>query len=252
MSAKAKWLSRMYCVDSWWHYSWIFSLHERRVRTLLETNLLELNNSHDSKHVPVRVLDVGCGPRKSMRETILYAGADYVGVDIYPAPDHLMFNGKDLPFESQSFDIVICMEVLEHAELWEELLADIFRVISKSGRVIITLPFLFPVHGAPSDFRRLTTFGINNAIEKSGGVVIRTDTVGGIGSFLTFPILGWRFGGLNKNSRPILRVISILLAPVFLLAAPLANMLALLMNKIDNTELFFTQSVTTAKASSHI
>ncbi len=219
------------------------------MRKALDTALLDLNGSDDVKNAPIRVLDVGCGPRKSMRQFIIDRNADYVGADIYPSPDHLRFNGMNLPFENSTFDIVICLEVLEHAESMEELLSDIFRVVSGSGRVIISLPFLFPVHGAPSDFRRLTTFGIDSAIVKSGGEVCQSVTVGGIGSFLTFPILGWRFGGLTNRSGPTLHFMSVLFAPIILMIAPIINLFALLLNKLDNSELLYTQTVTTAKAS---
>src|SRR5690349_19876802 len=63
------------------------------------------------------VLDVGCGRKPYQKFT---RAARYIGVDIdSPAtralgvPD-VFYDGRRLPFADESFDVVVCSQVLEH------------------------------------------------------------------------------------------------------------------------------------------
>lgn len=52
------------------------------------------------------------------------------------------FNAEDvsMPFESEVFDLIICTEVLEHL-LWpQSLLRECFRLLSKEGKLLVSVP----------------------------------------------------------------------------------------------------------------
>jgi 2-polyprenyl-3-methyl-5-hydroxy-6-metoxy-1,4-benzoquinol methylase len=49
-------------------------------------------------------------------------------------------NGENLPFKDNQFDAVICLEVIEHIENPGKLLRDIFRVLKKEGKLLISTP----------------------------------------------------------------------------------------------------------------
>ena len=67
----------------------------------------------------ISLLDIGCG---DMTITTILAERDEkltcTGVDIYPNTKHwenyVAFDGKTLPFEDKSFDIVLFSDVLHH------------------------------------------------------------------------------------------------------------------------------------------
>src|SRR5689334_17512921 len=76
---------------------------------------------------PRRILDAGCGEGFAMRAVMGNADADIVGLD--GSPEALVlahqFNPQrsftagdlfQLPFPDRSFDLVVCMEVLEHLD----------------------------------------------------------------------------------------------------------------------------------------
>jgi SAM-dependent methyltransferase len=65
---------------------------------------------------PYRVLDVGCGVKPYYPFFEPHA-SEYVGVDVVenPAAD-LQGAVESLPVEDASFDLVLCIQVLEHAE----------------------------------------------------------------------------------------------------------------------------------------
>jgi len=107
---------------------------------------------------PLRVLDVGCGfkPwRKFFNTDILYAGIDFSAkcsaADAVAAAEHI-------PFPAQSFDAIICSEMLEHSRHPESVIGELRRISKPGALLFISSPFFFPEHGAPYDFQRLTRY----------------------------------------------------------------------------------------------
>lgn len=99
-----------------------------------------------------RVLDLGCG-MGGLVVALRQAGARAVGHDPnraygaicalraarYDLPlPFVTATGEALPFEEGAFDIVVCLDVLEHAESLERTLAEIARVLAPGGHAIVT------------------------------------------------------------------------------------------------------------------
>jgi SAM-dependent methyltransferase len=61
-----------------------------------------------------------------------------------------------LPFSAEIFDAVICTELLEHVYKPDQVLRETFRILKKGGVLLITAPFLTPIHADPKDFGRYT------------------------------------------------------------------------------------------------
>lgn len=110
------------------------------------------------------VLDTGAADRWT--ETKLAAGARYLALD-YPATGSALYNarpdvfadGRRLPLSDSSVDGVLCLEVLEHVNGPEQVLAEIAGVLVPGGVAMLSMPFLYPVHDAPHDFQRWTADG---------------------------------------------------------------------------------------------
>lgn len=85
-------------------------------------------------HVVGRTLDVGCWNGEVASRL---GHADIVGIDVIVPPGPLvdvrLFDGTYIPFESNSFDTVLCSTVLHHAKEPETLLMEMSRV----GRKIV-------------------------------------------------------------------------------------------------------------------
>lgn len=107
-----------------------------------------------------RILDVGaCDFNGSIRPLMeSYDPAEYIGIDVLEGPSvDLAMDANDLVavFGPASFDIVICMEMMEHTPDWRKSLSAIKQVCKPGGVIIMTTPALgHPYHGYPDDYWR--------------------------------------------------------------------------------------------------
>jgi SAM-dependent methyltransferase len=117
-------------------------------------------------------LDVGCGLKPFASS---FNNAQYIGIDIEVSgrsddmkiPDKY-FDGINIPFKDNTFDGVLCTQVLEHVDNLDMLLAECNRVIKMGGSFVVSVPFLFREHEQPYDFRRFTSYGLISALERNG------------------------------------------------------------------------------------
>jgi SAM-dependent methyltransferase len=96
----------------------------------------------------LRVLDLGC--RDGALTSAYLDGNQVVGVDIDRAAldraDELGIDtvwadlGQPLPFEVESFDVVVIAEVLEHLPFPEQLLSEARRVLVPGGTLVGSVP----------------------------------------------------------------------------------------------------------------
>ena len=106
------------------------------------------------------VLVVGAG-LEPYRE-LLKSADQVVATDIGEGHGGLdcVADAHSLPFRSESFDFVLAIEVFEHLRAPARAALEISRVLKPNGGAIVTIPFMFRVHGDPNDFQRLTSRGI--------------------------------------------------------------------------------------------
>lgn len=92
------------------------------------------------KYAPIlggRVLDVGCDA--AVLRDLVGRPEQYMGVDIRPGADLVVdLDRDDLPLPDQSFDTVVCTDVLEHLERCHAVFDELCRVSRE--RVIVSLP----------------------------------------------------------------------------------------------------------------
>ena len=124
-----------------------------------------------------RVLDVGCGS-KPYQDCFPLVSA-YIGIDVEASGhDHenskvdVFYDGLNIPFTNESFDSVVCFEVLEHVEDPKITLEEIKRVIKDHGSLLISVPFLYGEHEEPYDFQRFTSFGLIKLLDDVGFNVV--------------------------------------------------------------------------------
>lgn len=112
-----------------------------------------------------RILDLGCGEGRHAISAYMVKAVESVGVDLsmkdlkttaerfteFVDPDnkekHLLLaiaDGQRLPFADDSFDKIICSEVLEHIPDYPAVLREIRRVLRTGGTFATSVPRFFP------------------------------------------------------------------------------------------------------------
>lgn len=126
------------------------------------------------------VLDVGCA-EQPFRALVEAHGQRYVGMDVVQNRSHsvdIVSTLEEVPAPAEPYGVVLCTEVLEHVKNIDAAFAGLRRVTAIGGAVVTTVPFVFPLHMEPYDYRRLTLHGIQQLAADHGFVVEKADRLG--------------------------------------------------------------------------
>ncbi|WP_297984554.1 class I SAM-dependent methyltransferase [uncultured Chryseobacterium sp.] len=77
---------------------------------------------------------------------------DYTSADLFSPIVDVKADILDLPFEDESFDIVICNHVLEHIEDDRKAMRELYRVMKKGGWGILQVPLKNSLEKTYEDF----------------------------------------------------------------------------------------------------
>jgi SAM-dependent methyltransferase len=124
-----------------------------------------------SKELTGSLLDVGCGtkPYRSM-----FCVDSYIGLDLDSPGARIraiandFYDGGKFPYDCQTFDSVLCNQVLEHVFNPDEFLLEIHRVLRPGGKLLLTVPFVWDEHEQPYDYARYSSFGLHALLKKNG------------------------------------------------------------------------------------
>lgn len=159
-----------------------------------KTNSVLLNNLQvdlllrNSQYIKGSLLDAGCGEKPysliydELTETSIgcdveYCVHDQTAVDVFATLDKL-------PFQNNTFDTVLCTNVLEHVAENERAFGELSRVLKSNGYMILSVPFLYPTHEIPHDFYRYSFYGLKYQLEKNELDILNAVPWGGIGMMI--------------------------------------------------------------------
>jgi SAM-dependent methyltransferase len=152
-----------------------------------------------------RLLNLGAGFRSTP--------AGFVSVDRDRFPGiQIQADVARLPFRDRSVDGILCEMVLEHVPEADAARAELGRVLRPGGRLFLVLPFLWPFHGSPGDYRRWTLPGI--ATDLADYETIRLGVSGGPTTTLVNVFHEWLSIALSFGSERLYRGLFLLLVPL--------------------------------------
>ena len=114
------------------------------------------------------VLDFGGGEKTLYKQRLNCTNYKSINIDPNILPTWISSVGEPFPCQNESFDTVLSMNTLEHIfdPIWE--VSEMFRVLLKNGELILSVPFLFPIHGHPDDYFRPTPSWYRQALAQAG------------------------------------------------------------------------------------
>ena len=141
-----------------------------------------------------------------------------------------------MPFRDESFDTVLLLEVLEHVAEPERVLAEIQRVLRIGGVLLLSMPFLYPLHDSPHDYQRYTAPGLMHAVKRAGmhcsEPVPRNP---GIHNVALLAAIACADGVLSATRERRWRLV---FAPLLILCIPVCNCLGWLLGWLSGTGMF--------------
>jgi SAM-dependent methyltransferase len=155
------------------------SWNDRSGAAFIAVHLIERSIAGLAPRLQGELIDVGCGQqpyRAYLAHVTRIVACDYDGnrgrVD-FTCPAHA------IPVAAESFDAMLCTEVLEHVPdplaVWREF----HRILRPGGQVLLTTPSYWPAHELPYDFYRYPEHGLRYLATTAGFEVMELWPRGG-------------------------------------------------------------------------
>lgn len=131
---------------------------------LLRTNIDKFIKSINNHITDGSLLDIGPQNHNVIKNNVDLTNVKYFSCDIVDtySPDYIIDMTKDNSnkIKNNTFDYVICTEVLEHTENPFLVIKEINRILKHNGLVFISVPLNFRIHGPLPDAFRITEHGL--------------------------------------------------------------------------------------------
>ena len=181
------------------------------------------------------VLDVGCGAQPF--RPLINPQATYLGIDTdeakahfgYEMPNTTYFSGDIWPVTDSSVNVVLCTETLEHVLETRRFLGEAARCLAPDGTLLLTIPFAARWHFIPYDYWRFTPSSLNHLLTTTGFHSVRVYARGNAYTVACYKVMTVLLLFLMPQSgswisRLLLRLVGLLLLPLFVLLAMIANL----------------------------
>lgn len=205
------------------HPQWLLKGAKKEIINLL--NQIEENKT---------ILDIGCYDKWTKQhcpQSCNYLGLDYYETarEWYETKPDIYGDALLLPILPQSVDVVLLIDVLEHIKNTDELLNQIHAVLKRGGILIISCPFLYPLHDQPRDFVRITEHGYKEFATRHGFNIEHTQVYGSslitsallLNIALTKTVINW------LNAKHLLALTALLLPIIIIFINTIAKLISI-------------------------
>jgi SAM-dependent methyltransferase len=141
------------------------------------------------EHASGDLLDLGCGDvpcfamyKPHVRSVVC---VDWEATP-HPSPhlDLVADLSQPLSLPADSFDTILCSDVLEHLKDPDVLWREAKRLLRPSGKFLISVPFMYWLHEQPHDYHRYTEFRLRSFCAEHGFELEELRATGGGGAVL--------------------------------------------------------------------
>lgn len=142
-----------------------------------------------------------------------------IDIDSERMPDVV---GDICQWESNTlFNHVYMIEVLEHTKNPFTALENVYTLLDNNGKLVLSTPFMFPLHDEPHDYFRFTKYGLEVLLYKYSKIHIEVKDSWGI-SLLILLSRTWRTKNKRLNNFSLVYLIVVIVSyPFFFLSSKL-------------------------------
>ena len=160
-------------------------------------NFQKVNNVLNTKK-NLNILDIGSGKHfiekifPELKENNFFrldlANREYV--------DIIADLQKDSYFQ-KCFDVVICLNVLEHVYKFEDFVNNMSNLVKKDGILLLSVPYNSGLHYLPNDYFRMSHYALKRLLEEKNFKIESIETI--YSSFIKKIITNFENFSINKN-----------------------------------------------------
>jgi SAM-dependent methyltransferase len=123
-----------------------------------------------------RILELGSGPLVHGRyyystKHLFDDDNDFTQSDIVKRFGHKIIDVTTMKFNNE-FDIVLCLNVLEHVYDYQKAIDNIYTALKKGGVAVVAVPTFYPLHDEPADYWRFTEHALRKMFSGYKNVTI--------------------------------------------------------------------------------
>ena len=134
------------------------------IRKFQYKNLSKLAEGKTGKNI----LELGSG--RSRRGKLYYsakhlfdADNNFLQSDVVKEFGHKIIDVTTMSYKDE-FDIILCLNVLEHVYDYEKAIKNMHRALKKGGVAAIAVPVFYPLHDEPHDYWRFTEHSLRKLL----------------------------------------------------------------------------------------
>lgn len=108
----------------------------------------------------LEILEIGSGPLVKGKyhystKHLFDSNNHFIQSDIVKSFGHPIIDVTKMKYKNR-FDVVLCLNVLEHVYDYQKAIDNIYSALKKGGTAIVAVPAFYPLHDEPGDYWRFT------------------------------------------------------------------------------------------------
>ena len=179
-----------------------------------------------------KMIDIGCGEKPYLDMASKYVD-EHIGLDHQDSMHdtsnvNIIGSAYEIPSANNTYDTILCTDVLEHLEKPDYAIREAFRVLKPGGYGIYSVPLFWHLHEEPRDFYRFTKYGLEHLFTNCNFEVIEIIALSGF--WVTFgQELSYYLWGFTRKWKGLFK-------PIIYPVVYIIQWVVYLLNKIDNSK----------------
>jgi SAM-dependent methyltransferase len=143
-----------------------------RIRNFQKKELKKLSPSISN----MEILEIGSGEKGQSFDYLFRKNNTFIKSDIIIRKGYQKIDITDMDLK-EKFDIILCLNVLEHVFDINKAIDNLYAGLRKDGPLVLSWPYIYPLHMEPNDYFRLSEYAIRKLGEKFKSINIKNSGI---------------------------------------------------------------------------